>query len=287
VVHVDGSGSTWTTSGTFDFGRYGSSTINISNGGAVTSDSVVNMGYTNTGGTQVVSIIGGGTWTHSAGADFKLAVDETATSTVTVDGSGSSLVNNDELFVGVYGDGTLDITNGGEVDVTGTGSDRVRVGYRSGATGTVTISGSDSTLAGKLVEVGWSAGSTGTVEISDGGLMVCEDLFLSAEADPNSVVKVDMDGMLALLGDGSASIAAFMGLMPDNIDALANSENIDYWNGTAWDDLGNGTLGLDVDLTYHSSGDLSGYTVLTTIPEPATFALLTFGGLAALLRRRR
>jgi T5SS/PEP-CTERM-associated repeat protein len=285
VVYVDGSDSTWTTSGTFDFGRYGSSTINVTNSGAVTSDSVVNMGYSDSGETSVLSIASGGTWNHSAGGDFKLGVG--GTSTVTVDGSGSSLVNNDELYVGVNSSGILDITNGGEVDVTGTGSDRVRVGFRSGATGTVTISGSDSTLAGKLVEVGWSAGSTGTVEISDGGLMVCEDLFLSAEADPNSVVKVDMDGMLALLGDGSASIAAFMGLMPDNIDALANSENIDYWNGTAWDDLGNGTLGLDVDLTYHSSGDLSGYTVLTTIPEPATFALLTFGGLAALLRRRR
>ena len=288
VVNVDGAGSTWAiTAGAFDFGRHGSSSINVSNGGAVTSDTTrVNMGFFDVGETSDLSITSGGTWTHGTTGDFKLGVG--GTSTVTVDGAGSSLVNNDELFVGVNTAGILNITNGGTVDVTGAASDRVRVGFNNGATGAVTISGSGSTLSGKLVEVGWSAGSTGTVEISDGGLLVADDLFLSSDAT-TGIVKVGLDGMLAMLGDGSASITAFLDLMPDLSGVVVNSENIDYWNGLAFDDLTNATPGVDVDLTFHTSGDLSGYTVMTVIqiPEPATFALLALGSVAALLRRHR
>jgi hypothetical protein len=76
------------------------------------------------------------------------------------------------------------------------------------------------------------------------------------------------------LGDGSVSIAAFMGLMTDAIDDLNNTKNIDYWNGSAWDDLDNATPGSDVDLTYHTSGDLSGYTVLTVYEDCGSWGYL-------------
>ena len=87
--------------------------------------------------------------------------------TATVSGNGSTWDINGRFYVGHNGKGTLNILNGGAVDV----SFLTRVGFRSGSEGTVTVSGIGSTF-----DTGWSSfhvgrDGKGTLSILDGGLV--------------------------------------------------------------------------------------------------------------------
>ena len=71
----------------------------------------------------------------------------------------------------------------------------------------------------------------------------------------------------------------------------AGTDAIQYWDdpNSQWADITGATNGVDYTLDYLTTGDLTGYTVLTVmtpVPEPATLSLLAIGGLA-LLRRRK
>ena len=269
-INVDGSGSTWTTSGTVNFGRYGSTTMNIKNGGAVTQNSGTMDMAGLAGSSSTLNIASGGTL-----ANDSLVVGQTGTGAVTVDGSGSLLTTSGNLILGNYGSATLDITDGANVSANGT---TTRIGFRSGASGTLVVSGAGSVLNTKNLDVGWSTGSSGMLNISDGGLVASESLLTSTNATLG-VVQMGLDGVLALQGDGSADITAFLGL-------VGEGDNIDYWDGSAWADITSGTEGVDYTLTLHSSGDLDGYTSLTVIPEPGTLGLLFVASAGLLVVRR-
>jgi T5SS/PEP-CTERM-associated repeat protein len=277
-----------------------SGTLNVTGGELTTATGIPGEWYpgniyVGNGGTGTINISGGGT--VNAGRATFLGYLSEGTGYVTVSGTGSTYAagppNGDGwLYIGFLGHGAVEISNGGTLTTTHL---YTRIGDQIGGSGTLTIedSGSIATLQGlyigregagtvnvtnsgtllstSTISVGLATGSSGIVNISNDGLLKAYDLFISADANPNSVVKVDIGGMLALHGDGSASITAFMNLMPNSLwdpwysVSRTNSENIDYWNGTAWDDLDNATPGSDVDLTYYTSGDLSGYTVLTVL----------------------
>ena len=86
VVTVDGAGSSWSCSGYYDglyVGRSGQGTLNITNGGSVSCNDDGYIGY-----------------------------DSGSTGEVSVDGTGSSWSCSEELYVGDYGQGTLEISNG-------------------------------------------------------------------------------------------------------------------------------------------------------------------------------
>ena len=272
VVNVDGSGSTWTTKGAFDMGRYGSTTMNIKNGGAVSHDNVGSITMaTFPGSDSSLSITSGGTLTN---ASANLVVGSGGTGTLTVDGGGSSLTSAGSLIVGNYGDGTADVTGGATVGIDLT----TRIGFRDGSTGVLTVSGAGSFLNTAALDVGLLTGSSGILNISDGGLVAAETLVTASDATLG-VVQMGLDGELALLGDGSANINAFLGL-------VGESDNIDYWNGSAWADIITGTEGVDYTLSLISGGDLDGYTSLTVIPEPGTLGLLLVSSVGFLATRR-
>ena len=90
AVTVDGTGSSWTTTNYLYVGRYGNGTMDITGGGLVTS--------TNNGFVGVYSGSTGG---------------------VSVKGSDSTWKNNNHLYVGNDGSGTLEIFEGGLVSVAG------------------------------------------------------------------------------------------------------------------------------------------------------------------------
>ncbi|HZR78365.1 MAG TPA: hypothetical protein VFA58_04110, partial [Chthoniobacterales bacterium] len=92
VINVDGTGSTWTNSSSVDVGFDGNGTLNITNGGAVTVN----------------------------GSFFRIGTHSTATGTVFLDGTGSSLTVAHEVDVGRQGTGTLTIQNGATFSATGT-----------------------------------------------------------------------------------------------------------------------------------------------------------------------
>jgi T5SS/PEP-CTERM-associated repeat protein len=141
VVTVDGAGSTWTNSGTLTVGNSGSGTLNITDGGAVSNSySYIGNQYDS---TSVVTVDGAGsTWTNSAlfyvghsgngtlnitgggavsiSSNGTIGYNTNSMGEVTVRGAGSTWTNYEDLYVGWYGYGTMNITDGGLVSVAGT-----------------------------------------------------------------------------------------------------------------------------------------------------------------------
>ena len=144
TVTVDGSGSAWNNSSRLYVGCYGDGTLNILDGGTVSSmdgylgegaialywratvtvdgsGSVWNnsrnmyVGYSSDG---ILDILNGGTVSSKNG--YVGYYGDKANGTVTVDGSGSTWTNSNDLYVGYGGSGTLNIVNDGLVFVGGT-----------------------------------------------------------------------------------------------------------------------------------------------------------------------
>ncbi len=135
VVTVDGAGSTWTNSSALWVGYQGSGTMNITNGGTVSARYESAIGY------------------------------RSSTGEVTVDGVGSTWTNGNVLRVG-YGynsNGTLNITNGGEVS-----NKSIQIGDKSLSTATVTVDGAGSKLINS-VDIYVGIKGDGTLNITNGG----------------------------------------------------------------------------------------------------------------------
>lgn len=192
TVTVGGAGSQWTNSSSLSVGNQGVGSLGITNGGTVTDTSGTvgdaasgngtvtvggsgsqwtNSSYLTVGnsGTGTLSITNGGTVTDNAtGAAFSAVIgDNNGTAgTVSVAGTASQWINNNGLRVGYAGNGTLAISAGGVVSVSG--APNSVIGARSGSNGAVTVDGSGSqwTNAGYLY-VG-NLG-TGTLGITSGG----------------------------------------------------------------------------------------------------------------------
>jgi len=194
TVVVDGAGSIWTVKGAYssyspigaliNVGTYGTGSLTVSNGGSVvvsgtTGTGDINIGL-NTGSTGTMTISGSG-------------------STVAVSGSNStgSADFATGVFVGVSGNGTLNVLNGGELTIDGSGDaySGLYVGNSSGSTGSVLISGAGSTInAGKRVVIGLTnaltAGGTGTVEVGSGGSLIAENVYVGPSGTLRGVGSV-------------------------------------------------------------------------------------------------
>ena len=140
---VDGPGSTWFTQGAVSVGPNGTGTLNITNGGAVTSGGA-NIAALNPGSTGMVTVEGAGSIWNSVGLSA----------------------------VGSQGTGVLTIINGGMVSLSGGAS--TSIGGSLGSTGTVTVDGAGSSwnyFSGSLFVGGSSSGSggVGLLRIENGG----------------------------------------------------------------------------------------------------------------------
>lgn len=273
LATVDGAGSSWTNSGNLAVGYFGTGTLNITDGGSVNST----YGYIGlaSGSTGTVNVEGASsTWTNSSSA----------------------------LYVGYEGTGTLNVTDGGTVENTDG-----YIGYFSGSTGTVTVDGTDSEWTNSD-DLFVGKNGTGELEITDGGLVsVAGTLTIDADNDADSFIKMSDDGMLALLGDADDSLNDFLTTLVSGTDAIQWWDSVDE----QWELLTTATEDTDYSLAYQTTGDLTGYTLLTVmaeytggarammfdwgdggtaaVPEPSTVALIltalaTFG--IAVMRKR-
>lgn len=269
----------FSNTGTSTLGRYADAlgTINV-NGGQFTSgntsgDDLI-IGYA---GTGALNISNGGT--VSAG-DFYMGYTTDGAGSLTVTGSGSTLTTAGSAFVvGRSGGapGTLSITAGGKISSAGT----AYLGNTSTTVGDATVTGADSLWDAATLLVGNSG--QGTLTISDGGLVSAEFLSIDVTTNgPIGEIRIGIDGMLAV-GDGDTT-ATTLGDFVALIDG--STDNIKYWDGAAWDDIANGTLGTDYTLTEYDEGSTS-FTKLTVIPEPATLGLICLlaGGMIFVRRR--
>lgn len=201
TVAVSGTGSIWTNTGTLTSGNSGSGTLTIQNGGTVAyapgdPDRAIHIGrvadavgvvtvdgagssliasgghfYVGDAGSGTLTVRNGGAVMHTR-SDLQsrlLSVGYQAggTGVITVTGAGSSLVTTENLLVGHFGAGTLNVQNGGAVSNDGFGL----IGNVAGSVGTVTVEGTGSTWLsnGSLLFVG-DQGS-GSLTIANGGMM--------------------------------------------------------------------------------------------------------------------
>lgn len=227
TVNVTGNGSELTSGNSFTVGFNGEGALSVANGGSVAATGDLFIGlYSQGSGTITLSgsgtsltaggdvfmgAAGSGALTVSNGATATFA-DEVllggnggSTGTVSVTDSGSKLTSGNDFTVGLNGTGTLSISNGGVVE----GGGHVYVGTSTGSSGTVTISGSGSTLnVGSYLYLAYDAGSSGVLTVSGSGAQVTSDALLLGQGgatlnilDGGDIAITD----LAVIGAGSAS----------------------------------------------------------------------------------
>ncbi|MGD9127877.1 MAG: hypothetical protein PVH19_10920 [Planctomycetia bacterium] len=117
-----------------------------------------------------------------------LGYNSAATGIVTVDGAGSLWDNTCYYYVGYYGDGTLNVTDGATVDCGLTS----RIAYRSGSTGMVNITGTNSVMAAHMILVGDYGDAT--LNITNGGTANSSTGHIGYQTSSNSTATVDGNG---------------------------------------------------------------------------------------------
>jgi T5SS/PEP-CTERM-associated repeat protein len=268
TLTISGQSSTWEATGSLFVG-YGSGvgTVSITDGSTVT----ILSGESEDGGDVCIGYEN----TDSSGS-------------VTVDGSGSTLTISNDLLLGYSGGtGTLSITNGGSVLVSSDAS----LGTGSKSSASLLVSGKDSLFqVGDTLRIDSSGSSYSSIlEIQDQALVQAGSLNLDGD-EGTALIEIN-EGYLALEGN-----------VVDDVLELIGDGLILYWNNTTgeWSSVSDTSLITDYfvveyfetdEAAYAFSGydDLGGYTILTSAPEPTTWALLA-GCLVlglTILRRRR
>lgn len=222
TVTVSGAGSTWNMVGDLSVGRAGSGDLTIAAGGAVSSLRGI-VGYfgesassgpssgsvtvTGTGstwtigdilqvgraGNGVLRIADGGAVTSRFGAIGAETSD--AVGTAEVVGPGSIWAVDEMLYVGPFGNGTLNIADGGAVS-SGLGT----IGDGSEATGTATVDGAGSQweIDGTLIVANRG---TGSLVITGGGTVTSASSAIASESNGIGNVEVSGTGSVWNAGD--------------------------------------------------------------------------------------
>ena len=232
TVTISGLGSTWTNSEDLYVGYSGSGTLDIINGGAVSSNLVCwiacNSGSTARSmsmapaqlgptprnsmsaaptGHATLDITNGGTVNSG---DCFIGNPSCSTGTATVDGNGSTWNNSYDLYVGgYYGAGTLNITNNSRISVGGT-TWMLPAGIITGAINFGTNGGTLTT--GSLVASPSEVTGTGTIIAH--GLVTDVDLLFNSTASlkqtltfnslPSQNVKISLDMASDPSGNGGS-----------------------------------------------------------------------------------
>ncbi len=147
-VNITGNGSFWNCSEDNIIGWYGNGAVNINNGGKLANE-ISRIAY-QTGSTGTVTVSGiGSTWTCTG-----------------------KIFEHWNLVVGENGDGTLNITNGGEVICNSQGggiSHHTHVAAGSNAKGLINIDGAGSRLTASE-DLHIASGGNGELNIKNGGM---------------------------------------------------------------------------------------------------------------------
>ena len=222
TVTVSGAGAQWTSGPGLSVGNFGNGTLNIANGGHVssTTNSYIAVGVGSIGaatvsgpgsrwdtpagflrvgnsGTGTLDISNGGIVASSQGF---VGYDGTATGTVTVNGVGSQWTNSAELIVGFIGNGRLNIKNGGAVSNTiGT------IGSNGSSTGSVTVDGAGSTWTNSSTLTVGNTG-TGTLTISNNGVVSAVSARVGANSGSQGVINIGAAAMAPAAAPGTLTL---------------------------------------------------------------------------------
>ena len=222
-------------------GDVGDGLLNINAGGVVTDSASVTVGTI--GGNGTISITSGGTLS-TGGASDNLAATAGTSGTVVVDGSGSEWTSAGQIGVGTSGDGTLIVSNSATVSAM----DELDVGESAGATGNLLIDsggqvssgGSDDTIAGDDPK------SSGTVTVTGANSSWNLTAGLLVGGEGSGVLSITDGGTVSITGTGFLSIGVSVGatgsVLVSNGGLLNLSSSAD---GIGIGRFGNGTLDIE------------------------------------------
>ena len=293
-VSVTGNGSLWSMSGHLFVGNEGQGSLSITAGGDVSNHDGYIGSSSNALQSQATVSGAGSTWTNNGtvfvayynGAKGNLLVsaggvvsatqqgiigDQAgAVGSATVTGSGSSLGVAQDFNVGRFGNGSLNVLNGGSVS-----SNRTYIANEASASGTVVVSGSGSSLTSTGVTHVGSQGS-GRLLLSDGGTLTAGSLHIAHSSGSTGVLSIGAEeGQAAAaagqinsgtitLGNGSASLV---------LNHTSNSYTL------ASTITGNGTLKVLAGQSTLTASNT--FTGTTEIANGAALTLATGAGLAS------
>lgn len=132
--------------------------------------------------------------------------------TVEVSGAGSTLTIGNLLYVGDYGVGTLNVSDGGEVSV----GDSIYLGANFDSKGAATVSGAGSVLSTSYLML--SLGGTGTIDVTNGGTLMSG----TSDVGYGPYGKVVVDGS----GSSWSSGQLFVGVFGDGFLEITNGATV-------------------------------------------------------------
>jgi len=292
---VTGTGSTWTNSLDLDVGGSGTGSLTISDGGAVNNRNGTIGHYAGSSGAVIVTgtdsrwtnsnelVVGWsstGTLTISDGGTVSntngfLGARDGGNGTVTVTGAGSTWNNSQQLILGYVDSsgsstGVLNIENGGTV-INADG----RIGLSAGSTGTVTVTGTNSTLIDQGDGLRIGVYGTGTLNIGtgagSGGSVSNDNAYIGHWAGSVGNVTVNGGtwtntgnlgvghyGQGTLLIENGGTVSSVFGLIGWQASSTDSSATV-TGSGSSWtlsDSLYVGNLGKGV-MTVSDGGQVS------------------------------
>ncbi|MBB5984423.1 autotransporter-associated beta strand repeat-containing protein [Sphingobium lignivorans] len=192
--------------GNMRVGYNGTGTVTVSNGALLAAAALVDVA-SQSGSEGTLLIENGG---HVTGQSMRIGGQTETVGSVTVDGEGSTLViGSDRIGVGISGNGTLTVSNGGSAS-----SEGAVIGWEAGGKGTVTVTGAGSTFSNDGSLYVGNVGE-GTLNVSDGGRVTSTDGYVGTVAGSKGVVTVsgaesiwDMSGVFIVGNEATARAEA-------------------------------------------------------------------------------
>ena len=221
VFTVDGAGSTFTGDESTYVGLRGTGKVNVTAGGKVSFDYVGVIGY----------------YSGASGG-------------VTVDGANSSWSVGANCYVGFYGDGKLDITNHGSVNVVG----YTAVAVDAGSSGSINFGSNGGTLTTDtfcFAESSQASQITGTGTINTKGLVSDFDLVFDAAHGSNRTYILNEPGQNVTINLSLSSDAGILGIGYHDRASMAIRDGVTV---TSWAGYIGGVTDLPSEVTIEGHG---------------------------------
>ncbi len=254
------------------------------------ASSNVRVGYQNANNNQL-NVNDGATFKST---NFYVGSENAINSSATIDGAGTTWTNRNDLQVGTLFADTSSLTiSGGAKATSGFGDGitnaKTNIGTWGSTDSQIVISGEQSSLALRSdLAIGDANGATNSVlRIEDGGLLKLGDStktgILTFGTGSDSVIRID-DGFFAWYGDQVTTLETF--ILGGRFE-IWDAENSDWIAGSLDNLFLRYVIGTGETETNGLYSDLNGYTIITTIPEPSTWALVALSAAGLVFARFR